>query len=65
MIGMGVINHDQVVLGSVDSLLQKGAHDVLVVRGEHGEKLIPFVDAFVGEVDVSAKTIQVEWGLDY
>ena len=65
LIGMNVINHEQVVLGSVHSLLQTGAHDVLVVRGEHGEKLIPFVEAFVGEVDVNAKTIQVEWGLDY
>ena len=65
LIGMSVINHEQVVLGNVHSLLQTGAHDVLVVRGEHGEKLIPFVDAFVGEVDVNAKTIQVEWGLDY
>lgn len=65
LIGMSVINHEQVVLGNVHSLLQTGAHDVLVVRGEHGEKLIPFVGTFVGEVDVNAKTIHVEWGLDY
>lgn len=65
LIGMSVVNQDQVVLGTVHSLLQTGAHDVLVVRGELGETLIPFVEAFVGEVDISLKTIQVEWALDY
>lgn len=65
LIGLSVINQDQVVLGSIHSLLQTGAHDVLVIRGEHGEKLIPFIEQFVGEVDIEAKTVQVEWGLDY
>lgn len=65
LIGMNVVNHEHVALGQVHSLLQTGAHDVLVVRGEHGEKLIPFVDAFVGEVDLNTRTVHVEWGLDY
>lgn len=66
LIGMSVINQDGIVLGNVHSLLQTGAHDVLVIRGgEHGEKLIPFIEHFVGEVSLDAKTIQVEWGLDY
>ena len=66
LIGMTVINEENIVLGQVHSLMQTGAHDVLVVRGsDYGEKLIPFVEAFVGTVNLAEKTIEVQWGLDY
>jgi len=45
-------------------LLETGAHDVLQVKGER-ERLIPFVDAYVREVDLEAGRIVVDWGLDY
>ena len=41
------------------------ANDVLVVRQEQTERLIPFVAAYVLEVDLPGKTVRVDWGLDY
>jgi len=64
LIGLKAVNHEGVELGRVDSLLETGAHDVLVVKGTR-EHLIPFVAAFVGKVDVAGGTIEVDWGEDY
>ncbi len=64
LIGLEVVNGEGAVLGTVDALLATGAHDVLQIQGER-ERLIPFVDAFVREVDLAARRIVVDWGLDY
>jgi 16S rRNA processing protein RimM len=67
LIGLSVINLEQQNLGVVDHLLETGAHDVLVVKDEQNtERLIPFVmEEIVSDVDLDAKTIHVDWGLDY
>lgn len=65
LVGMRVINREGETLGIVANLMETGAHDVLVVRGEAGEKLIPFVEQFVDAVDEQQKIITVDWGLDY
>lgn len=62
--GMTVTNAEGVELGRVDSLMDNGAHGILVVRGER-ERLIPFVPAHVIEVDRDARRILVDWGADY
>ncbi len=50
-------------LGIVDHLLETGAHDVMVVKGEQ-ERLIPFVkDEVVLDVDLEAGVITVDWEL--
>lgn len=64
LIGLKVVNHEGIELGTVDSLMESGANDLLVVKGTR-EYLIPFVAAFVGKVDLSGGTIEVEWGEDY
>lgn len=64
LIGLKVVNREGVELGLVDSLLETGAHDVLVIKGK-GDHLIPFVAAFVGKVDVAGGQIEVDWGKDY
>jgi 16S rRNA processing protein RimM len=64
LIGLKVINREGIELGSVASLLETGAHDVLVVKGQR-EHLIPFVAAFVGKVDLAAGIVEVDWGEDY
>jgi 16S rRNA processing protein RimM len=48
----------------IDSLMETGAHDVLVIKGKR-EHLIPFVEAFIGKVDVAGGKIEVDWGEDY
>ena len=64
LIGLKVVNRQGAELGTVDSLMESGANDLLVVKGAR-EHLIPFVAAFVGEVNVTAGTIEVDWGEDY
>lgn len=62
--GMQVANTDGVALGEVDSLMDNGVHGILVVRGDR-ERLIPFVPAYVIEVDREGRRILVDWGADY
>lgn len=65
LVGMQVKNRNGEHLGTVNNLMQTGAHDVLVVKGEYGEKLIPFVSHFIDTVDTGSNTITADWGLDY
>lgn len=70
LIGLTVVNRAGESLGTVESLLDTGAHSVLRVTYESadakpGERLIPFVDAYVDQVDLPARRIVVDWGLDY
>ncbi len=65
LIGMTVVNREEQTLGTVANLMQTGAHDVLVVSGEHGQKLIPFVSQYIDQVDTQAKQIRADWGIDY
>ena len=65
LIGLGVTNTDGESLGSVDSLIETGAHDVLVVTGDR-ERLIPFVTGeIVKDVDLDAGRILVDWSAEY
>lgn len=64
LIGLDVVNGDGVAFGRVTGLLETGAHDVIVVKGER-ERLIPFVDAYVREVDMVARRIAVDWDPDW
>ncbi|WP_037586528.1 ribosome maturation factor RimM [Stenoxybacter acetivorans] len=65
LIDLAVYNRELMCLGEVVQLLQTGAHDVLVVRGEYGEKLIPFVAQYIDRVCLADKRIDVDWGVDY
>ena len=62
--GLKVVHKDGKELGAVDYLLETGANDVLVVKGEK-ERLIPFVmDRFILDVDVDSGVITVDWEWD-
>jgi 16S rRNA processing protein RimM len=67
LIGMSVVNLQDEQLGHVESLLENGAHDVLVVvNKDKTERLIPFVlDDIVELVDLDNKVIRVDWESDY
>ncbi len=66
LVGMAVFNTAGESLGTVEGLIETGANDVLrVVDAEGQERLLPFVDAVVKQVDASSRQIQVEWGLDW
>lgn len=65
LIGLAVVNMRQEALGRVEQLLETGANDVLVVKNDTTECLIPFVKAVVKRVDLSAGIIEVEWEVDF
>jgi 16S rRNA processing protein RimM len=65
LIGLAVENTDGESFGTVGTLIETGAHDVLVVQGER-ERLIPFaVGPIVKDVDLEQGRILVDWDADY
>lgn len=74
LIGLDVENREGVSLGQVQDLIDTGPHCVLRVRRpdaaadakpDEAERLIPFVSAYVDQVDLPGRRIVVDWGLDY
>lgn len=65
LIGLAVENTQGYLLGRVTGLLETGANDVLVVRQDDQERLLPFVDEVVLDVDYGLGRIRVEWGTDW
>jgi 16S rRNA processing protein RimM len=81
LVGLEVVNKQNELLGVVESLIETGANDVLVVRGDapgdnatpsatsapprNVERLIPYLDTVVVSVDLLNRRIIVDWGLDY
>ncbi len=64
LIGLRVENRDGVDLGRVTGLIETGANEVLQVQAER-ERLIPFVEPVIREVDLAAGVVRVEWEADY
>jgi 16S rRNA processing protein RimM len=64
LIGFDVVDEQEGKLGVVESFFETGATSVMVVKAAR-ERLIPFVDGFVKEVDREAKRIMVDWKADY
>jgi len=62
--GLSVVHRDGTEIGKVDHLLETGANDVMVVKGET-ERLVPFVmDKVVLGVDLAKGEIRVDWEWD-
>ena len=67
--GLVVVAHyegQQTRLGKVKLLLETGANDVLVVKGDsesidREERLIPYIDQFVVNVSLAEQRIDVQW----
>lgn len=64
LVGLEVENLQQVPFGKIAGLFETGANDVMVVKGER-ERLIPFIDQVVLEVDLAAKRMVVDWDADF
>ncbi len=65
VVGLQVVNVKDEVLGAVAELFENGAHPVMrVVAGER-ERLLPFVEQVVRQVDMAQGRILVEWELDW
>lgn len=65
LVGLTVTNCEGIVLGQVDHLLETGANDVLVVKGDR-QRMIPFVlKHVVIKVDLTQRTLLVDWDADF
>jgi 16S rRNA processing protein RimM len=65
LIGMQVINQENILLGQVVDIIATGANDVLVLSGER-KRLIPYLmDKVIQNVSLETKTIKVDWDKDF
>lgn len=65
LVGLAVSTTDGAALGTVANLMETGANDVLVVRGER-ERLIPFVEEqVVKSVDLDQGRMVVDWDPEF
>lgn len=65
LIGLEVVNLAGKNLGAVDNLMDTGANQVLCVRGEGGEILVPFIASAIKQVSLAEKLIRVDWAADW
>mgnify|MGYP006194022539 FL=1 len=73
LIGLQVFNREGVDLGVVRDLMPTGPTSVLVLEypvvqdgvETVAERLIPFVSAYIDDVDRVARRITADWGVDY
>jgi len=64
LIGLKVINLQEVELGVVQDLMATGANDVLIVAGDR-KRLIPYISNIILSVDLAKKIIRVDWQQDF
>lgn len=64
LIGLAVRNQQDVDFGKIADVFETGANDVIVVKGEI-DRLIPFTEQTVIEVDVEKQTMLVDWDADF
>ncbi|MDF2941110.1 MAG: rRNA processing protein RimM [Gammaproteobacteria bacterium] len=62
--GLKVVNIEGIDLGVVDHVMETGANDVLVLKGQ-SERLIPYIKHVIKKVDLANGLIVVDWGADY
>lgn len=65
LIGLEVENLEGVRLGQVESLMETGANDVVIVKGER-ERAIPFLQGqSIIRIDLDARQMVVDWDPDF
>jgi 16S rRNA processing protein RimM len=64
LIGLNVINDNNINLGVVKDLIATGSNDVLVVVDER-KRLIPYLSHVVLSIDLDSKIIHVAWEKDF
>ncbi len=65
LVGLKVVTLEGRELGRVEGLMETGANDVLVVKGDR-ERLIPYLTGeVVMEVDLARRRMRVDWDPDF
>ena len=77
LIGMDAVNLQGEALGKVIDMMSNGPQSILRIlpvsepvpeqdsKDKAPERLVPFVDQFVKHVELKAKKITLDWGLDF
>lgn len=66
LVGLQVENTEGVILGVIDSLLETGSNDVIIVQGEERQHAIPFLQPqVVLDVDLVTRKMRVDWDADF
>jgi len=65
VIGLEVVNARGERLGKVAGFFSAGAHEVMRVAHEGGERLLPVAGDVIQKVDLDRGTLVVEWGADW
>lgn len=70
LVGVKVINEQEEYLGDIAEMFETGAHDIMRVEAtstsiDDEERLIPWHKQTVVKVDLSARTVVVDWLSDY
>jgi 16S rRNA processing protein RimM len=75
LIGLETVNLQGEALGKVTDMMHNGAQSILRITPvpdpnaapdvKAPERLVPFVDQYVKTVDLQARLITLDWGLDY
>ncbi len=71
LIGLTVVNLEEIELGKISSLIETVAHDVLVVQNTNNnivknEQLIPFVmQHYIKNIDLESAIMTVDWQMSW
>ena len=58
IIGFDVYSNNNLI-GNALEVINNGAHDILVIKGEHKKYMIPFIDKFIDNVDIENSKISI------
>jgi 16S rRNA processing protein RimM len=64
LMGSEAFNRKGELLGRISQLMDTGANPVLVLQGER-ERLVPFIEGVVVEVDIARRRLVLDWERDY
>ena len=66
LVGLSVLNSEEKVIGKIESLIETGANDVMVIITLKDERiLIPFVmHEIIKEVSVEQNYIKIDWSIE-
>ena len=64
--GLNVLNSEDNMIGKIESLIETGANDVMVISGSKNKRvLIPFVmHEIIKEVNVELNYIKIDWPIE-
>jgi 16S rRNA processing protein RimM len=65
LVGLVVVNVRGEELGVITEIFDNGAHPVMRIVAGETERLLPFVEQVVRQVDMAQGRIRVEWELDW